>query len=86
MLDPHAELTSLALYNVEPRALQFEDVLLLTAPHLSTIQVSDTDTAPIQFSSLLLHSPLNLRINGKQISAREFSTAEVLINPVQKTK
>jgi hypothetical protein len=34
----------------------------------------------------VLKSPLDLLINGKHISAREFSAAEVLINPVHSAK
>lgn len=83
-LDPHAELTALALYNVEPRALQFEDVLQLSAPHLAHIAVPSVDgTAPSLFAALVVQSPLDLRINGKHLTQHEFSAAEVLINPVR---
>jgi tetratricopeptide (TPR) repeat protein len=88
VVDLDSEFTALALYNVDPLAIKFEDVLLLTAPHMSTIEVPNIDTtvAPIHFSSLVLKSPLDLLINGKHISAREFSAAEVLINPVHSAK
>lgn len=88
VVDLDSEFTALALYNVDPLAIKFEDVLLLTAPRMSTIEVPNIDTtvAPIHFSSLVLKSPLDLLINGKHISAREFSAAEVLINPVHSAK
>lgn len=88
VLDADSELTALCLYNVDPLAIKFEDVLLLTAPHMLSIEVPDADntTALIQFSALVVQSPLDLRINGKHISAREFNAAEVVINPVHSAK
>jgi hypothetical protein len=74
--DVLGEVSHLALYNVEPRALQFEDVLHVTAPHVLAVQSS------AQSRALVLPSPLQLRVNGQPLSLHAFSAAEVLISPV----